>query len=64
MRNNSTDDAFGGSCTLTNLGMLGVSTFTPVLNVPEVAILGVGGIELKPKRLESGDIDYAGISSA
>ena len=32
------DDLSGGSCTLTNLGMLGVSTFTPVLNVPEVAI--------------------------
>ena len=53
------DDLSGGSCTLTNLGMLGVSTFTPVLNVPEVAILGVGGIELKPKRTESGDIEYA-----
>lgn len=53
------DDLSGGSCTLTNLGMLGVSTFTPVLNVPEVAILGVGGIELKPKHTESGDIEYA-----
>ncbi|MEC8044322.1 MAG: dihydrolipoamide acetyltransferase family protein [Verrucomicrobiota bacterium] len=53
------DDLSGGSCTLTNLGMLGVSTFTPVLNVPEVAILGVGGIELKPKRSESGEIEYA-----
>ena len=53
------DDLSGGSCTLTNLGMLGVSTFTPVLNIPEVAILGVGGIELKPKRLESGEIEYA-----
>ena len=53
------DDLSGGSCTLTNLGMLGVSTFTPVLNVPEVAILGVGGIELKPKRKESGEIEYA-----
>ena len=53
------DDLSGGSCTLTNLGMLGVSTFTPVLNVPEVAILGVGGIELKPKRTETGDIEYA-----
>ena len=27
--------------------------------VPEVAILGVGGIELKPKRMESGEIEYA-----
>ena len=53
------DDLSGGSCTLTNLGMLGVSTFTPVLNVPEVAILGVGGIELKPKRNEAGEIEYA-----
>ena len=53
------DDLSGGSCTLTNLGMLGVSTFTPVLNVPEVAILGVGGIELKPKRTEAGDVEYA-----
>ena len=53
------DDLSGGSCTLTNLGMLGVSTFTPVLNVPEVAILGVGGIELKSKLKESGEIGYA-----
>ena len=53
------DALTGGSCTLTNLGMLGISTFTPVLNVPEVAILGVGGIELKPKRMESGEIEYA-----
>ena len=50
------DDLSGGSCTLTNLGMLGVSTFTPVLNVPEVAILGVGGIELKPKSVQNLEI--------
>ena len=42
------DDLSGGSCTLTNLGMLGVSTFTPVLNVPEVAILG----QMKPMSKE------------
>ena len=53
------DDLSGGSFTLTNLGMLGVETFTPVLNAPEVAILGVGGITLKPKRLESGEVVYA-----
>ena len=55
----SPDDLTGGSFTLTNLGMLGVETFTPVLNAPEVAILGVGGIVLKPKRLESGEVVYA-----
>jgi pyruvate dehydrogenase E2 component (dihydrolipoamide acetyltransferase) len=30
------------------LGSLGVTGFTPVLNIPEVAILGVCAIELKP----------------
>jgi pyruvate dehydrogenase E2 component (dihydrolipoamide acetyltransferase) len=38
----------GGTFTITNMGMLGVESFTPVLNVPEVAILGVGGLSLKP----------------
>jgi len=54
----SPDNLSGGSFTLTNLGMLGVETFTPVLNAPEVAILGVGGIVVKPKRTESGEIEY------
>jgi pyruvate dehydrogenase E2 component (dihydrolipoamide acetyltransferase) len=52
------DDLSGGTFTLTNLGMLGVENFTPVLNAPEIAILGVGGISLKPKRDESGDISF------
>lgn len=54
----SPDDLAGGSFTLTNLGMLGVETFTPVLNAPEIAILGVGGIVLKPKRSASGEVTY------
>jgi pyruvate dehydrogenase E2 component (dihydrolipoamide acetyltransferase) len=54
----SPDNLSGGSFTLTNLGMLGVETFTPVLNAPEVAILGVGGIVLKPKRTEGGEVEY------
>ena len=54
----SPDKLTGGSFTLTNLGMLGVENFTPVLNAPEVAILGVGGIALKPKRTEDGEIQY------
>jgi pyruvate dehydrogenase E2 component (dihydrolipoamide acetyltransferase) len=39
----------GSTFTVTNLGSLGISSFTPVLNAPEVAILGVCGIELKPQ---------------
>jgi len=38
------DEVSGGVFTLTNLGMYGVDGFTPIINPPEVAILGVGGI--------------------
>jgi pyruvate dehydrogenase E2 component (dihydrolipoamide acetyltransferase) len=38
----------GGTFTVSNLGAMGVMHFTPVLNPPQVAILGVGGIELRP----------------
>lgn len=34
----------GGTFTVTNLGVLGVDSFTPIINPPEVAILGVGRI--------------------
>ena len=46
----SPDMLSGGTFTITNLGTLGVETFTPVLNAPEVAILGVGGLQLKPVK--------------
>ena len=42
------DELSGSTFTVTNLGALGVETFTPVINIPEVAILGVGGINLRP----------------
>ena len=38
----------GGTFTVTNLGALGVESFTPILNLPQVAILGVGAVTLKP----------------
>jgi pyruvate dehydrogenase E2 component (dihydrolipoamide acetyltransferase) len=38
----------GGTFTVTNLGMFNVETFTPIMNPPEVAILGVGRINRKP----------------
>jgi len=38
----------GGTFTLTNLGMFGVDTFTPIINPPQCAILGVGRIVQKP----------------
>ena len=42
------DELSGSTFSVTNLGSLGVTGFTPVLNIPEVAILGVCGIEMKP----------------
>lgn len=38
------DDLAGGTFTLTNLGMYDVLAFTPVINMPEAAILGIGAI--------------------
>lgn len=51
------DELRGGTFTVTNLGGLGVESFTPVLNPPEVAILGVGSINLK--AVQQGDASAA-----
>lgn len=42
------DDLTGGTFTITNLGMYGVDQFTPIINLPECAILGVGRIRPEP----------------
>ena len=41
-------DVSGGTFTITNLGMYEVEAFTPIINPPETAILGVGKIEEIP----------------
>lgn len=38
------DEVTGGTFTISNMGMLGVEAFTPIINWPECAILGVGQI--------------------
>ena len=43
------DDLQGGTFTLTNLGAWGVDHFTPIINYPESAVLGVGRILEKPR---------------
>jgi pyruvate dehydrogenase E2 component (dihydrolipoamide acetyltransferase) len=42
------DDLSGGSFTISSLGALGGTGFTPIINAPEVAILGVGKSVVKP----------------
>jgi pyruvate/2-oxoglutarate dehydrogenase complex dihydrolipoamide acyltransferase (E2) component len=41
-------DMQGGMFTLTSLGSFGIEFFTPVINLPETAILGVGAIRMQP----------------
>jgi pyruvate dehydrogenase E2 component (dihydrolipoamide acetyltransferase) len=55
--NISPDDLSGATCTVSNLGALGIEAFTPLLNPPQVAILGVGAIQLKPVR-HNGQIEF------
>ncbi|MEM2123554.1 MAG: dihydrolipoamide acetyltransferase family protein [Candidatus Bathyarchaeia archaeon] len=44
----SREDVSGGTFTVTNLGMFGVDAFTPLINPPECAILGVGRVAERP----------------
>jgi pyruvate dehydrogenase E2 component (dihydrolipoamide acetyltransferase) len=46
----SADDLGGATFTVSNLGNLGIESFTPLINPPQVAILGVDAIQLKPVR--------------
>ena len=48
----SPDELNGGTFTVTNLGAFGIDTFTPVLNLPQVAILGVGSIAPRAVQIE------------
>ena len=57
--------AEGASFTVSNLGGFGVEWFTPVINVPQSAILGVGTIVPRPKDLGAGVyafVPYIGLS--
>ncbi|HXG27908.1 MAG TPA: dihydrolipoamide acetyltransferase family protein, partial [Nevskiales bacterium] len=42
------DEMQGGTFTITNLGMYGIDAFTPIINLPQCAILGVGRIIARP----------------
>ncbi|MHA1649270.1 MAG: 2-oxo acid dehydrogenase subunit E2 [Candidatus Helarchaeota archaeon] len=44
----SLDEVSGGTFTVSNLGMFGIEVFTPIINPPEAAILGIGKMIQKP----------------
>ncbi|MGP4082871.1 dihydrolipoamide acetyltransferase family protein [Pseudalkalibacillus sp. R45] len=51
----SGDEMKGSTCTISNLGSAGGQWFTPIINHPDAAILGVGRIQEKPV-VENGEI--------
>ena len=46
----------GGTFTVSNIGSFGIETFTPVINLPQTAILGVGAITPRPVVAPDGTI--------
>ena len=42
------DDLEGSTFSVTNLGMYGVEAFTPIINQPNMGILGINAIQKKP----------------
>tara|TARA_R100001143_G_scaffold63387_1_gene70113 strand:+ start:51713 stop:53539 length:1827 start_codon:yes stop_codon:yes gene_type:complete len=57
----SPDDLVGGTITLTNYGSVGNLMGTPIINQPQVAILGTGIIEKRPVVIETKDGDMIAI---
>ena len=55
------DDIQGGTFTITNFGSFDSLTGTPIINQPQVAILGIGAIRKQPAVIETKDGDFIGI---
>jgi len=60
------DDVSGGTFTITNLGTYGIEIFTPIVNYPQCAILGVGRVAERPVvlpgRIEARPMMYLSLS--
>ena len=57
------DDVQGGTFTITNPGIYGGLFGTPIINQPQVAILGVGGVKKRPIVVETKEGDFIAIRS-
>jgi pyruvate dehydrogenase E2 component (dihydrolipoamide acetyltransferase) len=47
----------GGTLTISNLGSYGIDCFTPVINLPEIAILGLGAIRREPVFIDEDRVE-------
>jgi 2-oxoglutarate dehydrogenase E2 component (dihydrolipoamide succinyltransferase) len=59
----SPDEVQGGTFTITNPGIYGGLFGTPIINQPQVAILGVGGVKKRPVVIETKEGDFIAIRS-
>ncbi|SRR5581483_9525071 len=59
----SPDEVQGGTFTITNPGIYGGLFGTPIINQPQVAILGVGGVKKRPVVVETKEGDFIAIRS-
>ena len=48
----------GGTFTITNVGPMGGGQFAPIINFPQVAILGMGSARMQPAVMEKGEKQY------
>jgi pyruvate dehydrogenase E2 component (dihydrolipoamide acetyltransferase) len=48
----------GATFTITNLGVYGIEMFTPVLNPPQIGILGLNTISMHPTEMEDGSFGF------
>ena len=43
---------------MSNLGAQGIESFTPIINPPQTAILGVCGLMLRPRETADGEVEF------
>ena len=55
------DDVYGGTYTVTNVGVFGSVMGTPIINQPQVGILALGAIRKVPAVIETDQGDFIGI---
>ena len=53
----SPEELTGGTFSITNLGVFGIDAFTPIINTPQTAVLGIGAIRREPVVLEDDRIE-------
>ena len=57
------DELQGSTFSISNFGVFNVTMGTPIINQPNVGILGVGVVKKRPVVIETNDVDTIGIKS-